>query len=76
MKMMNTCRKYGQKVALAATVVAMPALAMASDTNLLESATTEIGALKAGVIAFGVVVIGIAVAMATITIAKRGINKA
>lgn len=76
MKLMNTCRKYGQKAALAATAVALPALAMANDSNLLQQAGTEIGALKTGIIAFGLIVIGIAIALATIGVAKRAINKA
>lgn len=76
MKLMNICRKYGQKVALAATSVALPALAMANDSNLLQQAGTEIGALKTGIIAFGLIVIGIAIALATIGVAKRAINKA
>ncbi|HFC8543936.1 TPA: hypothetical protein ACFP4Q_002094 [Neisseria weaveri] len=77
MKVMNVCRKYGAKVASVTTMAVLPALAMANgDTNLLQTASTEVGALKTGIIAFGVIVIGIAIALATIGIAKRAINKA
>ena len=59
-----------------ATMAALPAIALAEDANLMQSATTEIGALKTGIIGFGVVVIGIGIAFATIRLAKRGVNQA
>lgn len=75
MKLMNTCRKYGAKLAVVSSVALLSLPAMA-DTNLLDTASTEIGALKTGIIAFGAVVVGLAVVIATISVAKRVINKA
>ena len=75
MKLMNTCRKYGAKLAVVSSVALMSLPAMA-ETNLLDTASTEIGALKTGIIAFGAVVVGLAVVIATISVAKRVINKA
>lgn len=75
MKLMNTCRKYGAKLAVVSSVALLSLPAMA-ETNLLDGASTEIGALKTGIIAFGAVVVGLAVVIATISVAKRVINKA
>ncbi|MCF7521959.1 major capsid protein [Neisseria sp. ZJ106] len=67
--------KHKAKYALAvAAVSVLSAPAMADD--LLTTATTELGGLKAGILAFGGIVIGIAIALATIRVAKRGINQA
>lgn len=71
MKLKTAARNAAAIVAVAA----MSAPAMA-DTNLLDTASTEIGALKTGIIAFGAVVVGLAVVIATISVAKRVINKA
>ncbi len=65
----------GRQAAAFAVTAALPMMAMAEE-DLLSTAGTELGLLKAGIIAFGGVVIGIAIAMATIGIAKRGVNKA
>lgn len=74
MKFQNLKNKA--KLALATVAVsALSAPAMA-ETNLLDGASTEIGALKTGIIAFGAVVVGLAVVIATISVAKRVINKA
>lgn len=75
MKLMNTCRKYGAKLAVvAAAPLVLSTSAFAED--LLSTASTEIGALKTGIIAFGVVVVGIAIAIVSIGLVKRVINKA
>ena len=76
MKLMNTCRKYGAKLAVvAAAPLALSTQAFA-ESNLLDTASTEIGALKTGIVAFGVVVVGIAIAIVSIGLVKRVINKA
>lgn len=75
MKLMNTFRKFGAKLAVVSSValISLPAMA---ETNLLDTASTEIGALKTGIVAFGSVVVSLAIAIATISVAKRVINKA
>ena len=74
MKFQNLKNKA--KFALATVAVsAMSAPAMA-DTNLLDTASTEIGALKNWHYRIGAVVVGLAVVIATISVAKRVINKA
>ncbi|MDO5070549.1 MAG: hypothetical protein Q4D78_10255 [Neisseria zoodegmatis] len=57
-----------------ATMAAMPAIALADESNLMEIVKTEIGGLKAAVLAIGGVVVGISVAFALIRVGKRGSN--
>lgn len=75
MKLMNTCRKYGAKLAVVSSV-ALTSLSAMAETNLLDTASTEIGALKTGIVAFGAVVVGLGIVIATISVAKRVIYKA
>ncbi|MDO5069960.1 MAG: hypothetical protein Q4D78_07150 [Neisseria zoodegmatis] len=56
------------------TVAAMPAIALADESNLMEIVKTEISGLKTAVLAIGALVIGISVAFALIRVGKRGSN--
>lgn len=76
MKLMNTCRKYGAKLAVVAAAPLVLSTQALAESNLLDTASTEIGALKTGIVAFGSVVVSLAIAIATISVAKRVINKA
>lgn len=57
-----------------ATMAAMPAIALADESNLMEIVKTEISGLKTAVLAIGALVIGISVAFALIRVGKRGSN--
>lgn len=63
--------QYGVAVV---TTSALPALALADESDLLGMVKTEIGGLKAGVLAIGGLVIGVSIAFAMIRIGKRGSN--
>lgn len=63
--------KYGVAVV---TTTALPAIAMANESDLLGVAKTELTALKAGVLALGGVAVGIGIAFAMIRVGKRGSN--
>lgn len=75
MKLMNQVKRFGAKAAVVVASTAMPVAAFAAD-DLLATAGTELGGLKAGIIAFGVIVIGLAIALKTINIGTRAVNKA
>lgn len=74
MKFQNLKNKA--KYALATVAVSAMSAPVMAESNLLDTASTEVGALKTGIVAFGAVVVSLAVAIATISVAKRVINKA
>ena len=61
-----------KNAAVAGTLALASASAMATDNELLNTITTELGGLKAGVVAIGVIAVGIAIGFATIRVGKRG----
>ena len=68
---MNIMKKL-KNAAVAETLALASASAMATDNELLNTITTELGGLKAGVVAIGVIAVGIAIGFATIRVGKRG----
>ena len=68
---MNIMKKL-KNAAVAGTLALASASAMATDNELLNTITTELGGLKAGVVAIGVIAVGIAIGFATIRVGKRG----
>lgn len=75
MKIMNTCRKYGQKAALAATAVALPAMAMANDNALVTAATGELATAKGAVTSIGGVVIGVVATLVVVGLIIKAMRK-
>ncbi|MDO1509887.1 MULTISPECIES: hypothetical protein [unclassified Neisseria] len=71
--MKNWKQKLQYAVAVA-TTTALPAIAMADESDLLGTVKTELTGLKAGVLAIGVLAVGIGIAFATIRVGKRGSN--
>ena len=72
MKLMNTCRKYGKKLAVVSSVALMSAPVMAE--GILDTVKQEITGYKAEIIALGTIVVGISIAFAVIRIGKRAAN--
>lgn len=75
MKMMNICRKYGQKAALAATAVALPVVAMANDNGLVTAATGELATAKGGVTSIGGVVLGVVATLVVLGLIIKAMRK-
>lgn len=71
---MNIKNKLQHAAAFVA-VSAMPVLAFANDSGMLDAAKTELGSLKAGIIAVGAVAISLAVAAVSISVIKSAIKR-
>ena len=71
---MNIKNKLQHAAAFVA-VSAMPVLAFAEDNGLVDSAKTELGALKTGIIAVGSVAIALAVAAVSISVIKSAVKR-
>lgn len=75
MKLMNTCRKYGAKLAVVSSVALMSLPAMAEDNGLVTAAKTELASAKDGVTSIGAVVIGVAAAMVVVGLIIKAVRK-
>ena len=75
MKLMNTCRKYGAKLAVVSSVALMSLPAMAEDSALVTAAKAELASAKDGVSSIGAVVIGVAAAMVVVGLIIKAVRK-
>lgn len=64
-----------QKAAAFVTVSALPVLAFAEDSGMVEAAKTELGGLKTGIIAVGAVAVALAVAAVSISVIKSAVKR-
>lgn len=64
-----------QQVAAFVTVSALPVLAFAEDSGMVEAAKTELGGLKTGIIAVGAVAVALAVAAVSISVIKSAVKR-
>jgi putative uncharacterized protein (fragment) len=75
MKLMNTCRKYGAKLAVVSSVALMSLPALAEDSALVTAAKAELASAKDGVSSIGAVVIGVAAAMVVVGLIIKAVRK-
>ena len=71
---MSIKTKFRQAAAFV-TVAALPVLAFAEETGMVDAAKTELGSLKAGIISIGAVAVALAVAAVSISVIKSAVKR-